>query len=196
MEKRRISSSKTNIVRPPKAVDGMDLRTWLAGCALSNSNVIAGAVSHDEAIKQAMEFADKMMEAMKMPASPKPSTLKPPSNQTMEKWEHKIAADSANKTEKREHAQKQTVPAVPLASRPPRETIQPPFISADETAVQDPNKDLKNARMNFSQATQTLRRASNSTMKAIKPEEVRRNAGFYKMSNLTADTIPPPPRKT
>ncbi len=170
-QKRRLSS-KSGIVRPPTPVNGLDLRTWLAGCALSNPNVVTSNVGPEDAMVQAISFADKMISAMKTPPRPQSGSMKAPSPAVMERWENNIK----NEATRDKLQKKPTVPAAPLASRPPRETVSPPAFEA---------------KASFEAATATLRRASN-TMRAVRPEDfsaITRPNGSYKVKDVEEDIV-------
>ncbi len=61
---------------PPTPVPGLNLRTWLAGCAMSNANVV-NVSDPVQATKQALEVADKMLIALKVKVPSKKSMRAP-----------------------------------------------------------------------------------------------------------------------
>jgi hypothetical protein len=87
--------------RPPTPVPGLDLRTWLAGCAMCNPYVVT---SPDPVIasKQAVDAADCLLTALKQPKVA--SEIDPPSVETLKRWDAKF--------EKQKTAEKSTIPVV------------------------------------------------------------------------------------
>lgn len=72
-------------ITPPTPVPGMDLRTWLAGCAFANPNVVTSADPETAAI-QATQAVDALMRALKNKV-PTNDSLKPPTSEKLEKLE-------------------------------------------------------------------------------------------------------------
>jgi len=88
---------------PPPVAEGMTLREWLTGCALSNPSL----VSHDApqvVAKKAVTIADEVMLALKAP--PQPTRTAPLSEPSMKAWGEKIAVGA-----------KHTMPAIPSQKR-------------------------------------------------------------------------------
>lgn len=89
---------RPEVFRPPTPVPGLDLRTWLAGCAVCNPNVVTSA-DPDIAASQAIEVADKLLMALKAPPPVSPENAAPPSEEAMKRWDESIKKQS-NRNEK------------------------------------------------------------------------------------------------
>lgn len=92
----------------------MDIRTWLAGCALANPELISESTPPDEAARMATKVADALMLALKAPPPvPDIPTL---TDEEMDAWEDEISTTRIQNS-------RETVIEIRGAAR---ETILPP----------------------------------------------------------------------
>lgn len=75
------------VYRPPTPVPGLDLRTWLAGCAVCNPNVVTSA-DPTIAASQAIEVADQMLLALKQPNVA--TSVAPPTEEALKRWDESV----------------------------------------------------------------------------------------------------------
>ena len=134
----------------------MDLRAWLAGCALANPNVV-----NDQdpvgAAKTALAAADATLRALRAPVVLDAETISVPNEVELADWEAKIRQDNATNA-------KITKPAIPIKRHA---TLPMPTTADDQSA----------ARTAFSAATQELRRASSPAVQAVK------SPGYYSVKS-------------
>lgn len=83
--------AENNGLFPPPLTPGLDLRTWLAGCAMANSNIVT-STDVVEATGQAIAAADALMSGLK---NPMPTKVAPPSPKQLQQWERELQQSAA-----------------------------------------------------------------------------------------------------
>lgn len=129
------------MLRPPSGVQNLDLRTWLAGCALANPKLI-GECEGEAAVKKALVVADEMLSALKN-RSPSQESLRAPTETELKDREELIQ----NQVRARSNDSKVTIPDMPKRAQ-----------QTDQSEI----------RKTFHTVTEELKRASQANIPAVK----------------------------
>jgi hypothetical protein len=148
---------------PPAVAEGMSLREWLTGCALSNPSLVSNDAP-DVVAKKAVTIADEVMLALKAP--PSPTRTAPLSERSMKAWGDRIEVGT-----------KHTMPAIPSQKRsgehpalkrhdaiapfPPQPITKPTIRRFPSSEIAEANDDLKAAARSIAPPEPTTYRMIN-----------------------------------
>lgn len=97
---------------PPPPPVGASMREWFVGLALMNPALMTEVPLHLRAI-EAVKLADELLAALAAPRTPSLESLKPPTENELEKWSEHVTKVN----EKNAFSRRDTRPAAPISAR-------------------------------------------------------------------------------